>query len=226
MANGKFVSYLRVSTRRQGANGLGIEAQRQAVAQYLNGGDWQLVGEVVEVESGRKNDRPMLAEAFRLCRVHGATLVIARLDRLSRDAAFLMNLQNAGIEFVAADMPHASRLTVGIMGLIAEEERRLISARTRAALAAAKARGTKLGGDRGNLPSVAAAGAAASRVARQGKAAAAAADLGPIIKDIRAAGATSLRDIADELNARGIPAPRGGTWGAVQVSRTISRAGI
>src|SRR5215213_3033543 len=145
MAEGRFVSYLRVSTAKQGHSGLGLEAQRQAVADYLNGGQWQLVTEVVEIESGKRSDRPKLEEALRLCRLHNATLVIAKLDRLSRDAHFLLGLEKAGVDFVAADMPSANRLTVGIMAMVADEERRLISKRTKEALAAAKARGVKLG---------------------------------------------------------------------------------
>ena len=149
MAEGKFVSYLRVSTARQGRSGLGLEAQRQAVEDFLNGGNWQLVKEFVEVESGKKADRPQLAKAFQLCRLIGAKLVIAKLDRLSRDAHFLLGLEKAGVDFVAADMPQANRLTIGIMAVMAQHEREMISERTKAALAAAKRRGVKLGGDRG-----------------------------------------------------------------------------
>src|SRR3954469_13848107 len=149
MADGKWISYLRVSTDRQGKSGLGIEAQRNGVAEYLNGGNWKLVKEFVEVESGRRTDRPMLAEAIKACRAYGAKLVIAKLDRLSRDAHFLLGLEKAGIDFVAADMPNANGLTVGIMAMVADEERRMISRRTKEALAAAKARGVKLGGNRG-----------------------------------------------------------------------------
>ena len=148
MADGRFVSYLRVSTQRQGRSGLGLEAQRKAVADYLNGGRWRLVSELIEVESGANANRPKLAEALALCRSHRATLVVAKLDRLARDAHFLLGLQKAGVDFVAADMPSANRMTVGIMALVAEEERRMISARTKAALAAAKVRGVKLGGRR------------------------------------------------------------------------------
>src|SRR5829696_10296090 len=105
MARGHFVSYLRVSTDRQGRSGLGLEAQRKSVEDFLNGGQWELVAEFVEVESGKREDRPKLAEALGLCRLHRATLVIAKLDRLSRDAHFLLGLQKAGVRFVAADMP-------------------------------------------------------------------------------------------------------------------------
>jgi hypothetical protein len=131
VAEGKWISYLRVSTDRQGKSGLGLEAQRSAVADYLNGGKWSLVKEFMEVESGKRADRPMLAEAIKACRVYGAKLVIAKLDRLSRDAHFLLGLEKAGVDFVAADMPNANRLTVGIMAMVAEEERRMISKRTR-----------------------------------------------------------------------------------------------
>ena len=141
MGRDLFVSYLRVSTTKQGASGLGLEAQRKAVADYLNGGDWTLLGEYVEVESGRKNDRPELLKALEHCRLTGAKLVIAKLDRLSRNAHFLIGLQEAGVPFVAADMPNANELTVGIMALVAREERKAISSRTKAALAAAKERG-------------------------------------------------------------------------------------
>src|SRR5215210_1373416 len=145
MAQGRFVSYLRVSTDRQGRSGLGLEGQRKAVTDFLNGGRWDLIAEFVEVESGKRDDRPKLAEALALCRLHNATLVIAKLDRLSRDAAFLLGLQKAGVRFVAADMPEANELVVGIMAVVAQAERKMISARTKAALAAAKAKGVQFG---------------------------------------------------------------------------------
>ncbi len=223
MADGKFVSYLRVSTKRQGASGLGLEAQRASVAGYLNGGAWSLIAEHVEVESGKRDDRPKLAEALRTCRLHGARLVIAKLDRLSRDAHFLLGLEKAGVDFVACDNPTANRLTVGILAMVAEEERRAISARTKAALAAAKARGTKLGGNRGNLGAVRDAGRALAIKARRAKASAHAADLAPIIADLRASGVTTLAALAERLNAENIPAARGGAWSPVQVSRALSR---
>jgi DNA invertase Pin-like site-specific DNA recombinase len=223
MAEGRFVSYLRVSTAKQGQSGLGLEAQRQAVADYLNGGQWQLVTEVVEIESGKRSDRPKLAEALRLCRLHNATLVIAKLDRLSRDAHFLLGLEKAGVDFVAADMPSANRLTVGIMAMVADEERRMISRRTKDALAAARARGTRLGGDRGNLPAVAKKGALASVAARIKKAESRASDLAPIIEELKASGSVSLRQIAAGLNSRGIRTARGGAWSAVQVQRVLER---
>ena len=119
MAQGKFVSYLRVSTDRQGRSGHGLEAQRKAVEDYLNGGHWRLAAEVVEIESGKRNDRPKLAEALRLCRLHGAVLIIAKLDRLARNVAFISNLMESGVEFTAVDFPQANRLTVHILAAVA-----------------------------------------------------------------------------------------------------------
>jgi DNA invertase Pin-like site-specific DNA recombinase len=229
MASGKYVSYFRVSTARQGQSGLGIEAQRAAVAEFLNGGRWKVVGEFVEIESGKKDDRPQLAAALAACRVHGAKLCIAKLDRLSRDACFLLSLEKAGVDFVCADMPSANRLTIGIMAMVAEEERRMISARTKAALAAAKARGTKLGGLRyrksdKTVVKITPEAAAASLEARQARAEARARDLAPTLAAMKAEGITSLREIAKALTARGVPAARGGSnWSPSQVSRVLAR---
>lgn len=223
MAQGKFITYCRVSTKRQGDSGLGLEAQRAAVETYLNGGAWTVCGEYVEVESGKSDtNRPQLQRAIQACRVYGAKLLIAKFDRLSRDAHFLLGLEKAGIEFVACDNPHANRLTVGIMALVADEERRAISSRTKAALAAAKARGVKLGGDRGAVLSDEA--KAKGNAVRTAKADSRAADLLPIIQDIRTAGATTLQAIADKLNERGITTARGGQWSPVQVQRVEARA--
>jgi DNA invertase Pin-like site-specific DNA recombinase len=124
---------------------LGLEAQRSAVETFLNGGRWKVINEFVEIESGSRDDRPKLAEALSVCRLHNATLVIAKLDRLSRDAHFLLGLTKAGVRFVAADMPEANEMVVGMMAVVAQAERKMISQRTKAALAAAKARGVKLG---------------------------------------------------------------------------------
>ncbi|EHP93433.1 recombinase family protein [Methylorubrum extorquens] len=222
MATGNHVVYLRVSTDRQGASGLGIEAQRQAVAEFLNGGKWKVVKEFVEVESGGRDDRPELAKAIEACRAYGARLVIAKLDRLSRDAHFLLGLDKAGVDFVAADMPNANRLTVGIMAMVAEEERRMISARTKAALQAAKARGTKLGGYRGHTPTdeMREAAAAALRQRTDSKVD----SLAPIIAELRAAGITSATGLAKALTERGVPTARGGSaWSTVQVQRVLAR---
>ena len=238
MAEGKWISYLRVSTDRQGKSGLGLEAQRAAVADYLNGGRWKLIKEFVEVESGKRSDRPKLAEAIQACRVHGAKLVIAKLDCLSRDAHFLLGLEKAGVDFVAADMPNANRLTVGIMAMVAEEERRMISKRTKDALAAAKARGKTLGGRRrkivgrdakgkpiyGKIANGSDEARAAAMRAVQERADGRAADLAPTIKALQEAGATSLRAIAAALNEQNIPTARGkGEWSAVQVARVLER---
>ena len=169
MAEGNFISYLRVSTAKQGASGLGLEAQRKAVDDYLDGGRWKLRAEFVEIESGKRDDRPELANALKACRAYKATLVIAKLDRLSRDAHFLLGLQKAGVKFVAVDIPEANEMVVGIMAVVAQAERKMISDRTKAALAAAKARGKVLGGNRGYTPTNAdRAAAAAARKDRCG----------------------------------------------------------
>lgn len=226
MATGKFISYLRVSTTRQGISGLGLEAQRQAVTQYLNGGHWTLAQEVVEVESGKRNDRPAIAEALRLCRLHRATLIIAKLDRLARNVHFISSLMEAGVEFVACDFPQANRLTVHILAAVAEHEASMISARTKAALAAAKARGKNLGGLRGKperMKPMASKGNAASTEARKLTASKRTADLLPVIEGLKSEGVLTLLGLAAKLNERGITAPRGGLWTAAQVARLKSK---
>jgi DNA invertase Pin-like site-specific DNA recombinase len=220
MANGLFVAYYRVSTEDQGRSGLGLEAQRASVHRFLNGGDWSLAGEFTEVESGGKSDRPMLREAMRACRVHRATLVISKLDRLSRDAHFLFGLEKAGVDFIAVDNPHANRLTIGIMAVIADEERRVISERTKAALAAAKARGRQLGGYRGTV--IAAETREKALIAKNAAVRGRAADLAPVIEELMSSGLSSLREIAAGLNARGVPTATGrGVWQATQVRRLM-----
>lgn len=223
MATGKWISYLRVSTARQGRSGLGLEAQRDAVAGFLNGGSWSLIAEVVEVESGKRSDRPKLAEALRLCRMHGATLVIAKLDRLARNVAFVSALMDAGVDFVAVDFPQANRLTIHILAAVAEHEAQAISTRTKAALAAAKARGTSLGGDRGNIRQIGAKGRQVAAVVRSKAADMKAQDVAATIAEIDATGSMTLRQIAIALDARAIPAPRGGNWSSVQVARIRER---
>jgi DNA invertase Pin-like site-specific DNA recombinase len=224
VAQGKWISYLRVSTGRQGRSGLGLEGQRKAVDDFLNGGSWHLVKEFVEVESGKKTDRqrPVLAEAIKACRLYGAKLVIAKLDRLSRNAHFLLGLKEAGVDFVCADMPAANRLTVGIMAMVAEEEGRMISERTKAALAAARRRGVQLGGYNKD-PKLTVKARKAGQEANRAKAAARATDLAPAISELRAGGPRSLRAIAAGLNERGIPTARGGVWTATQVMRVMER---
>jgi DNA invertase Pin-like site-specific DNA recombinase len=223
MATGHVVAYYRVSTARQGRSGLGLEAQRKAVTDFLNGGRWKLCAEFTEVESGRRSDRPQLEKAKATCRLHRATLVIAKLDRLSRNVAFIANLMDGGVEFVAVDMPAANNFTIHILAAVAEQETKAISARTKAALAAAKARGVQLGGDRGNLPAVAKKGAKASIEVRQQKAMSRARDLAAIVEELRQQGRMSLRQIAAGLNQREIAAPRGGIWQVGQVASLIKR---
>src|SRR6202045_4658165 len=142
---GKFVAYFRVSTERQGKSGLGLEAQRESVMNYLDGGRWTLVAEFTEIESGKRNDRPELERTLAACKKQKAKLVIAKLDRLSRNLAFIATLTDSGVEFVAVDNPHANKLTIHILAAVAQHEREIISARTSAALKAAKARGKLLG---------------------------------------------------------------------------------
>jgi DNA invertase Pin-like site-specific DNA recombinase len=219
MADGRYIAYYRVSTAQQGRSGLGLEAQRQAVADWLNGGNWRLLGEHTEVESGKHANRPVLLEALHQCRITGSTLVIAKLDRLSRDAHFLLGLQKAGVEFVAVDMPSANRATISIMAVIADEERRMISARTKAALAAAKARGVKLGGVRPNHVTP---DPAVARVAAVAAADAFAADIGPLVTQLRGEG-LSLRQIVAELERRGIRTRCDRTWAPTQVKKLLER---
>lgn len=216
----KFVSYLRVSTKRQGVSGLGLEAQRAAVTGYLNGTPAKLLGEFVEVESGKRADRPQLHKALSACRIHGAVLLVAKLDRLSRNAHFLLGLKESGVEFVAVDMPSANRLTVGIMAMVAEEEARMISARTKAALQAAKERGVKLG--RPNLtPTISRLGAAISGRNRSEAARRRAADLRPMVEELRGLGIIRPTDITDAFNHRGIPTVRGGRWSIAQIQALL-----
>lgn len=210
-----FVTYLRVSTDRQGQSGLGLEAQRAAVAPYVEAG--RLLGEFVEVESGRKDNRPQLAAALALCRQHKARLVIAKLDRLARSVALISGLMESGVEFVAADMPEANRFMLHIMAAVAEHEREMISQRTRVALAAAKARGTRLGNPQ---PDMAVARAVASANAAQFRAA-----IWPQIEALQAEG-RSLRGIAAELNARGISSPRSGSWHAASVRMVLQASSL
>jgi DNA invertase Pin-like site-specific DNA recombinase len=222
MTNRKFVAYFRVSTQKQGASGLGLEAQEEAVRTYLKGGHWRLIGEFKEIESGTRNSRPALGDALALCRIHNATLIIAKLDRLARNVAFISNLMESGVEFTAVDFPQANRLTIHILAAVAEHEAAMVSTRTKSALAAARARGLVLGGDRGNIAAQAKNGARASASVRCAAAAKRAADLLPAIRYAQSQGASSLREIAATLNEREIPAARGGQWSAVQVQRVLT----
>lgn len=222
----KIVSYLRVSTTKQGTSGLGLEAQRQAIQAYADRMNAQVAREFIEIESGKVNTRKELLEALHLCRVTGSTLLIAKLDRLSRDACFLLTLRNSSVRFIAADMPEANDLTVGIMALVAQQEREAISKRTKEALQAAKRNGKVLGNPNG---------AAALRRAGKGniaaveviksKANAHATDLKPVIESLRSEGITSLGGIAKALNERGMKTPRGGQWWKASVANLMERLG-
>jgi len=224
MTDGRYVAYYRVSTDRQGQSGLGLDAQRKAVMDHLNGGT--MLDSFTEVESGRRNDRPELAKALDLCRRKKATLVIAKLDRLARNVAFISNLMDANVDLVAVDMPQANRLTLHIMAAMAEHEAQAVSQRTKAALQAAKDRGRKLGW---SIPSrrgeqvLASAKGVTSNMATADQFAA---NVAPVIRDIEHAGVTTLQGIANALNARGIRTARGRQWYATTVKNVLQRAGV
>jgi DNA invertase Pin-like site-specific DNA recombinase len=229
MAEGKFVSYLRVSTDKQGKSGLGIEAQREAVERYLNGGRWTVAAEYVETESGRRNDRPKLAAALAHAKAIGAKLVFAKLDRLTRNVDLLRALVASDVDLVFCDLPSVppgsmGRFLLTQMAAVAELEAGLIGERTKNALAAAKARGVKLGNPNGaralrgkqvgNADAVATIKANATQRAT---------DLQGIVADIKRSGISSVRGIAAELHTRGIRAPRGDRWHPTAVARLLSR---
>jgi DNA invertase Pin-like site-specific DNA recombinase len=209
---GKFVAYYRVSTERQHKSGLGKEAQVKAVQDYLNGGTWDLIGEFAETESGKKSDRPKLHQALAMCRKHKAKLIIAKLDRLARNVHFISGLMEQKVDFVACDMPNAQPFQLHIYAAMAEEERRAISARTKAALQAAKRRGVKLGRTGAEL--------LAPRF--KAEAQARADELAPLIRELQAEG-YSLREIADELTKRNVPTQRSGKWHHQLVRRILQR---
>lgn len=216
-----FISYYRVSTERQGRSGLGLEAQREAVTRFLRADD-RVVGEYVEIESGKADDRPQLAAAMKACRQLGAVLLIGKLDRLSRRVSFIATMMESGIKFIAADMPDADPFRLHIEAAIAEEERRRISARTKAALQVAKAKGKVLGGYRGVAPTDE---ARTKGRARQSEAAQRrAASVLPVLEELQASGLTSPGRLAKALNDRAVKAPRGGSWAAPQVRRLLQMA--
>jgi DNA invertase Pin-like site-specific DNA recombinase len=204
----KYIAYYRVSTVKQGQSGLGLEAQRASVADYLAGVSGELINEYTEIQSGKKNDRPELNKALRKCRLTGATLLIAKLDRLSRNAAFLMNLQDSATKFIACDMPEANNLTVGLMACLADYERVLISKRTKEALKAAKARGVKLGNPK--LDQV--------RCTERNT------EILEVINEIQsnADSELSLRQISKQLNSAGYTTARGKAWQATSVMRVLA----
>jgi DNA invertase Pin-like site-specific DNA recombinase len=211
-----FVAYLRVSTVRQGESGLGLEAQRAAVEAFARQHGATIIGQHVEVESGKRSDRPELAKALEAARKGKATLLIAKLDRLARNVAFIANLMDAGVDFVACDQPFASRLTLHILAAVAEDEARRISERTKAALAAAKRRGVKLGSP------IAAETAAKARAARSSYATKANATTRAVIIEIQWSGVSTLAAIGKALEARGVRTPAGrANWQPVQVSRLM-----
>lgn len=218
----KFVAYYRVSTVRQGQSGLGLEAQRAAVSSYVLGNGGKVVSEFVEVESGKVAARPELARALAEAKRQGAVLLIAKLDRLARNVAFIANLLESGVEVTAADMPEANRFMLHVMAAVAEHEGKAISERTRAALAAAKARGVKLGWampSRRSEQRQAAQKGAATRKANANKFAA---NVLPIVKELQDEG-VSLRRIAATLNERGVKTARGGAWAATTVRNILAR---
>jgi DNA invertase Pin-like site-specific DNA recombinase len=209
---GKFVSYIRVSTAKQGKSGLGRDAQVKAVEDYLNGGDWELVGTFEEIESGKKSDRPELAKALAACKRHKATLVIAKLDRLARNVHFISGLMETKVKFVACDMPEATPFMLHIYAAVAEQEARAISARTKAALAAAKARGVRLG----------VTGAKILAPRHRAEALDRAKQIAPVLQELQRDG-FSMRGIAAELDKRKVPTPRGGAWHPQLVKRIVER---
>jgi DNA invertase Pin-like site-specific DNA recombinase len=220
----RLIAYERVSTARQGKSGLGLEAQRKAIDDFAASRQAEVLARYTEVESGRRADRPELRKALDLARLTGATLIIAKLDRLSRNAAFLLTLRDSGVRFVACDMPEANDLTVGIMALVAQQEREAISRRTKEALAAAKARGVKLGNPNGAAAlRRAGKGGAALREAVTSNADRFARDLTSVVDVIRGDGKVTLRAIADAMNARGMMTRRGGRWHVSTVKNLLAR---
>lgn len=220
--NGKFVAYYRVSTDRQGASGLGLQAQRDAIHHYLNGGRWSLIGEFTEIESGtrkRLSKRPMLESAVKLCKRERATLIVAKLDRLARDVQFISELLNSQVKFICADAPEADRTFLQMMSVFAEYEGRRIGERTKAALHQLKKQGKKLGSPTPEIGS-----AAGTKVLIE-QADAYADRVGPVVREIiKKSGASTLRDIASALQHKGVLTPRGNSeWRPSQVSNLLKR---
>ena len=227
MASGKFIAYYRVSGKKQGRSGLGLEAQEATALAHLNGGDWQLAGRFVEVETGTRkgNKRPELAKALAACKREKATLLIAKLDRLARNVHFVSGLMESGVEFVALDLPGANKFTIHVMAAVAEQESERISYNTKVALAAAKARGVVLGMPSNLTDSGRLLGAVNGAVARTGKAVEAYADVAPRAFALQAQG-KSLRSIASTLNAEGFTTRQGAQFTAATVQRILARAAV
>lgn len=225
----KIVAYYRVSTKRQGESGLGLDGQTTAVTAYAASVAGAIVATYREVESGKNNDRPQLAKAIAHAKRIKGRLVIAKLDRLARNVAFVANLMESGVDFACCDNPHANRLTIHILAAVAEDEARRISERTKAALAAAKARGTLLGSARpghwDGRESVRLAAAEKARAAALAKheeeAAPIYGEVKPLARALHGEG-LSLRRIAERLNSDGFTTLRGAAWSAMQVSRLIA----
>ena len=213
----RYIAYFRVSTDRQGKSGLGLDAQQQAVRDFL-AGRGELLNAFTEIESGRRNDRPQLAAALAACKKHKAVLLIAKLDRLARNVFFISGLMESGVEFIAVDMPEANRLTIHILAAVAEHEREMISQRTKAALHAAKARGTKLGSPQPKN------GAAIRAQVLQDKADRFAANVLPVIHGLQAQGITRYKALARALNMRGIPTANKRQWYGTTVKNLLQRA--
>lgn len=221
MANGKFVAYYRVSTQQQGKSGLGLDAQQHAVSVYLNGGEWELVSEFTEIETGKGanalDKRPQLKSAIDACKKHKATLIIAKLDRLARNVHFVSGLLESGVDFICADMPQANKVMLQMYSVMAEWERDQISTRTKAALAAAKERGVILGkAGPANLKR--------NIEERQQSAVEFALSLKPVIEGLKAQ-KLSQRAIVAELNRLNIKTMRGGQWSQVQLQRVLAKQG-
>ena len=220
----RYVAYYRVSTQKQGKSGLGLEAQKEAVAQHVRRDGGKVVAEFREVESGKRADRPQLALALERCRLTRSTLIVAKLDRLTRDVAFLCRLRDSGVDFVAVDNPHATPLTVTILIAVAAAERRLASVSTKAALQAAKARGVKLGNPNG-AKAFGARSRAGAVEALKAKADSFAQSLAGIVRPLLEAG-LSLRKVAERLNAEGIVTAQGKAWQANSVKRLADRLAV
>lgn len=214
MPNGNFVPYYRVSTTRQGESGLGLKAQQEAVTRYLNGGDWKIIEEYTEIESGKRNSRPQLQAALAACKKHRAILILAKLDRLGRNTYFISGLMESGVEFICCDMPSANRLTLHIMAAVAEDEAKRISERTSAALKVAKTRGIELGKHGREVLSVQNHQSAIDYALRMRE----------TVNQLREGGHTTVRAITAQLNALYIPTHTGtGQWHIPQVHKLLKR---
>jgi len=216
--NTNFVCYYRVSTTQQGQSGLGLDAQRQAVRNYAEKVQGAVLDELTEIESGKVNERPILNQAIELCRRTGATLLVANLSRLSRNLHFVTMLQQSKVNFVAVDNPHATPFLIHILVAVAELERTMISARTKAALDSAKRRGTKLGNPRFNES------LGRARECRRVQSHQRLGELVVVVRELQRSGCHRLKDLANGLNARGLKTARGSRFTPTQVHRILNFA--